>query len=427
MAKKTFQDTISYMFSLLPMYQNIGNKAFKKDLNNIKKLCNALENPQDHLEMIHIAGTNGKGSTTHILGSLLQIHNKKVGIYTSPHYKTFRERIKINNELISEEYVVEFIDKIDHLIIDLNPSFFEISVALAFKYFYDQKVDIAVIEVGLGGRLDSTNIIHPLLCVITNISLDHTQMLGNSIKEIASEKGGIIKKNTPIIIGESQSETIDVFKEIALKKEAPITFAEEHFNLYEDKNLIQIVHKHNEMSCSFSANWWNPFQAKNALSAYAAFQKYLDIKNLKSNPRGISRKLENMPDNTRFVGRWQWVSKNPRILADSAHNKAGFQYVFWNLAKEKYDKLHIILGFSNDKDFSGILNLFPTDARYYFTKANVPRGMNPQNLKQIASKYSLEGQTFNTVHDALIQAKKEAQPNDLIFVGGSVFVVAEVI
>lgn len=415
------------MFSLLPMYQNIGKKAFKKDLDNIKKLCKALGDPQDHLDMIHIAGTNGKGSTTHILASLLQIHNKKVGIYTSPHYKTFRERVKINNELITEEYVIDFIDKIEPLIKEIQPSFFEITVALAFQYFYDQKVDIAVIEVGLGGRLDSTNIIHPLLSVITNISLDHTNMLGNTIQEIAFEKGGIIKENTPVIIGESQEETIDLFKNIALKRDASIQFAEEQFSIKEVEDKIQLFNKTKDLICSFSAMWWNPFQSKNTLTAYTAFQKYLNIKKLDSPNENLSEQLENMPKNTRFLGRWQWISETPKILADSAHNKAGFQLVFSNLQKVNFEKLHIVIGFSNDKDLSEILPLFPSDAQYYFAKANVPRGLNANELKNLAREYSMFGESYSTVEEALNHAKEAQDSNDLIFIGGSIFVVAEAI
>ncbi len=391
------------------MYQRIGAQAFKKDLKNIKLLSKALGNPQSQFKSIHIAGTNGKGSVSHFIASVLIENKLKVGIYTSPHYLDFRERIKIGNDFISKKEVIDFVNTNKQAIKKINPSFFEITVALAFDHFARHQVDIAIIETGLGGRLDSTNIITPLLSVITNIGLDHQNMLGNSLSKIAKEKAGIIKKHTPVLIGERQVGIQNVFKKRAQQLESSIFYA---------KNIIA-KNQYKALSQQFPAN----YQSKNINTAINAIKILYPKLSTKTIFNGISK----VHQNSYFIGRWQWLSKNPLILVDSAHNQDGLTLILNQLKSKKYPRIHFVLGFVNDKSLDDILRLFPFDSSYYFAKANVPRGLNAKVLKLKAAKYGLKGKHYSSVRKALAAAKSRIQKNELIYVGGSIFVVAETV
>jgi dihydrofolate synthase/folylpolyglutamate synthase len=394
------------------MYQRVGAQAFKKDLNNIKALCKHLDNPHKKFKSIHIAGTNGKGSTTHFTASILKEAGYKVGIYTSPHYKDFRERIKIGNEFITKKEVVSFVkDNLD-IIKEIQPSFFEITVAMAFDHFAKNEVDVAVIEVGLGGRLDSTNVLKPLLSVITNISLDHQSMLGNTLKKIAREKAGIIKKNIPVIIGEKQKEVAQVFTDIAKRKSSKITFAK---NLIKKEAYNKLLKKHPA-----------PFQDRNintALNIVSNLKKSFPKIKEKHIIEGISK----VDKNVFYIGRWQTLSKQPLIIADSAHNEAGLQLNLTHLKSLKKKKIHFVLGFVNDKSLDSILSSFPQEATYYFAKANIPRGLAAVKLKEIATKQGLNGKAYSSVKRALASAKRKCKAGEMIYIGGSIFVVAELI
>ncbi|MBN4085189.1 bifunctional folylpolyglutamate synthase/dihydrofolate synthase [Flavobacteriaceae bacterium AH-315-B10] len=403
-----YNDTINWMFSQLPMYQNQGKSAYKEDLSNTILLANYLKNPETKFKSIHIAGTNGKGSTSHMVASILQETGYNVGLYTSPHLKDFRERIKINGICISKESVIEFIE-INKSFFEKNAlSFFEMTVGMAFDYFAKQKVDIAIIEVGLGGRLDSTNIIIPEVSVITNIGLDHTQFLGNTLKEIAFEKGGIIKPMVPIVIGEIQNETKQVFIDLAKENEAPIYFAEE---------LIK-----NDYPSGLKGN----YQKKNIKTAV---QTILEIskKGFKISDINIEDGLLHVIKNTDIKGRWQVLQNYPKVICDIAHNKEGLTYVMNQLKQEIFKNLHIVLGMVNDKNVDGIIDLFPKNATYYFCKPNIERGLDVEILKAHFMEKELQGNVYKTVKSALDSAKETAEKNDLIYVGGSTFVVAEII
>jgi len=394
------------MYSQLPMYQRQGKTAFKKDLTNSINLANKLSNPQFLFKTIHVAGTNGKGSTSHMLASILQEAGYNVGLYTSPHLKDFRERIKINGNLISKQYVVDFITK-NKTFFELNKlSFFEMTVGLAFKYFADKHVDIAVIEVGLGGRLDSTNIIKPELTIITNIGLDHTQFLGYTLKDIAKEKAGIIKPNIPVVIGEKQKENSDVFKLIASKNNSPIYFASENIKEILKTDLKGIYQKHNVKTV---------FQSV----------KLLQKKNLNISEINIKNGLLHVVKNTGLKGRWQQLQSNPKVICDTAHNKEGLYYVMQQIKLEKYQQLHIVLGVVNDKNLDAILPLFPKTAIYYFCKPNIPRGLDQNELLQKATEFHLKGNSYSSVIKAYSTALSNAEEQDFIYCGGSNFVVAE--
>jgi len=388
------------------MYQRQGKTAFKKDLTNSINLANKLSNPQFLFKTIHVAGTNGKGSTSHMLASILQEAGYNVGLYTSPHLKDFRERIKINGNLISKQYVVDFITK-NKTFFELNKlSFFEMTVGLAFKYFADKHVDIAVIEVGLGGRLDSTNIIKPELTIITNIGLDHTQFLGYTLKDIAKEKAGIIKPNIPVVIGEKQKENSDVFKLIASKNNSPIYFASENIKEILKTDLKGIYQKHNVKTV---------FQSV----------KLLQKKNLNISEINIKNGLLHVVKNTGLKGRWQQLQSNPKVICDTAHNKEGLYYVMQQIKLEKYQQLHIVLGVVNDKNLDAILPLFPKTAIYYFCKPNIPRGLDQNELLQKATEFHLKGNSYSSVIKAYSTALSNAEEQDFIYCGGSNFVVAE--
>ncbi|WP_281633970.1 bifunctional folylpolyglutamate synthase/dihydrofolate synthase [Flavobacterium luteolum] len=402
-----YQETTNWMFNQLPMYQLQGASAYKEDLTNIKLLAAHLDNPQNRLRCIHVAGTNGKGSTSHMLSSVLQEAGYKVGLYTSPHLKDFRERIKINGKEISEEFVIEFIAKHKDFFEANDMSFFEMSVGLAFDYFAVEKVDIAIIEVGLGGRLDATNIITPLVSVITNIGLDHTQFLGNTLEAIAGEKAGIIKPNVPVVIGEYTDETKPVFLAKAEENNAPISFASDLIDQIYLSDLIGDYQFHNKKTVQQTISILN------------------NETNFKISTEQLKEGLLRVVKNTGLQGRWQQLGENPKIICDTAHNKHGLSVVMNQLKNEKYKKLHIVLGVVNDKDLDSILPLFPKDAQYYFCHPDSSRALPAETLKNAAEKFDLIGEKYDSVAVAFAEAKKNASENDFIYVGGSTFVVAE--
>ena len=402
-----YQDTVDWMFKQLPMYQNQGESAYKANLDNIVILDEYLDFPHRNFKSIHVAGTNGKGSTSHMLASVFQEAGYKVGLYTSPHLKDFRERIKINGEVISECEVVDFVEVNRNFFEENNLSFFEMTVGMAFDYFSNQKVDIAIIEVGLGGRLDSTNIITPELSIITNISLDHTKFLGTTLESIAKEKSGIIKSNIPVVIGQADYELRLVFNEVAKKNNAEIIFAED----FRFENL--------------ESDLLGDYQVFNMKTVQAAFKILQESWNLK--PVHLKKGLLKTVTNTSLLGRWQKLSENPLVLCDTAHNEEGLKIVISQLKKLEYATLHIILGVVNDKDLNKLLPIFPKDAKYYFSKPNVPRGLNETELKNRAKHFQLLGNSYASVSEALSASKLGAKKNDLIFIGGSTFTVAEII
>ena len=390
------------------MYQREGASAYKADLSNTIKLVNYLGNPQNDFKSLHIAGTNGKGSTSHMMASVFQEAGYKVGLYTSPHLKDFRERIKINGKLIAEENIVHFIEKHQSFFLQNQLSFFEMTVGMAFDFFKNEKVDIAVIEVGLGGRLDSTNIIKPEIAVITNIGLDHTRFLGDTIKEIAFEKAGVIKTETPVVIGEYTEETKAIFLSKSKETNSPILFAEDISTPKLELDLL------------------GDYQLKNSQTAYVALS-VLKKMGWKLSKETIKAGLKKVIVNTGLAGRWQILNHTPKVICDTAHNREGLSLVMKQLMTVSYDQLHIVLGVVDDKNLDIILPLFPKNATYYFCKPNVDRGLDEDKLKQKASKYTLVGQTYSSVNEAYKKSITVATKNDVIFVGGSTFVVAEVL
>ena len=412
------------------MYQRLGSAAYKKDLTNTIKLCEYTGNPQNNIKTIHIAGTNGKGTTTHIIAGGLQAQGYKVGVYTSPHYKDFRERIKINGTYIPKRFIIDFLNRYSKELEEIQPSFFEMTVAMAFLYFDEEKVDFAVIETGLGGRLDSTNVIIPLLSVITNISFDHQSMLGNTLAEIAGEKAGIIKTNIPVIIGESQKETDHVFIQKAIEMSAPVYFANDHIQLtqtgFTDQNKIYNI-KYNQQIWieNLTTDLSGPFQERNIITGMYALKQLSETVNI--NIEKLKLFFADLKSKTGYIGRWQILGSNPLIIADSAHNEGGLKIILREIQELKYKNLHIIIGFVNDKELSSVLELFPKKAIYYFAKANIPRGLNAALLKTEGEKYGLSGKSYISVRKALAAAKIKAHSDDLVFIGGSIFVVAEVI
>ncbi len=402
-----YQETTNWMFNQLPMYQLQGASAYKEDLTNIRILAAHLGNPQNELKCIHVAGTNGKGSTSHMLSSVLQEAGYKVGLYTSPHLKDFRERIRISGQEISEEFVIEFIAKHKSFFEANDMSFFEMTVGLAFDYFASEKVDIAIIEVGLGGRLDATNIITPLVSVITNIGLDHTQFLGNTLEAIAGEKAGIIKPNVPVVIGEYTNETKPVFFAKAEENNSPISFASDLIDQIYLSDLIGDYQFNNKKTVQ---------QTISILNNETDFK--VSIEQLKEG-------LLNVVKNTGLQGRWQQLGENPKIICDTAHNKHGLTVVMNQLKNEKFENLHIVLGVVNDKDLDSILPLFPKEAQYYFCRPDSSRGLSTEILQSEAKKYDLIGEKYDSVAIAFAEAKKNASENDFIYAGGSTFVVAE--
>ena len=404
----TYQETLDFLFKQLPMYQRVGKSAFKKDLKNTLALCSILNQPQKQFKSIHIAGTNGKGSTAHMLASVFQEAGYKTGLYTSPHLKDFRERVRVNGKMISEENVVQFVEQHAESFKQIQPSFFEWTVALAFNTFAKENVDIAIIETGLGGRLDSTNVILPELSIITNIGYDHMEMLGDTLELIAKEKAGIIKPKVPVVIANSSGQK-ELFDEIAHQLSAPITYAEQlEFNL--------------ELKTDLLGN----YQAENVKGVY---QSWLVLKKLdwKISFTHLEKGLEKVAHNTGFRARWEILNKNPLIVAETAHNEEGLLKALQQLQEQTYAQLHFVLGFVNDKSIDSLLALFPKTASYYFCQAKVPRAMSTEKILQIAKQFNLKSDTFSSVQEAFNAAKENANRKDLIYVGGSNFVVAEVL
>ena len=404
----TYQDTLNWMFSQLPMYQRQGKTAFKKDLSNTLKLAEHLNNPENKFKSVHVAGTNGKGSTSHILASVLQEAGYKVGLYTSPHLKDFRERIKINGQEVSKHFVIGFIKRNKDFFEANKLSFFEMTVGMAFDYFAKENVDIAVVEVGLGGRLDSTNIVTPEVSIITNIGLDHTQFLGDTLEAIAFEKGGIIKPNIPVVIGETQKETAPVFKSLAKSCDSEILFADQ---------LVSEVYK---------SDLIGSYQSKN-IKTVVQTVKQLQGKGFKISKKNIKQGLLKVVKNTGLLGRWQILKERPKVVCDTGHNREGLIYVMQQLSNETFESLHIVFGVVNDKDLRYILDLLPKKATYYFCKPNIPRGLDAEELQQTFSSYKLKGRAYKSVNEAYNSALNNARKDDFIYVGGSTFVVAEII
>lgn len=420
------------------MFTRVGASAFKKDLTNTLLLCEKLGNPQHQFKSIHVGGTNGKGSTSHMLAAVLQTAGYKTGLYTSPHLKDFRERIRINGKMISEEEVVDFVANQQENISVIEPSFFEMTVAMAFAHFAREQVDIAVIEVGLGGRLDSTNIISPLLSVITNIGWDHMNLLGNTLPEIAAEKAGIIKNHVPVVIGEHQPEVATVFTEKAKQENAPLRFASEGWQIEKIENQDRIadfleveVNPANQSEPAFKSlilklDLTGTYQLKNLKTVLSGLDE-LKKQQFNISDDAVFTALKEVKKLTGLQGRWQILSKQPLIICDTGHNPEGIAEVLQNIAATPHRQLHFILGMVNDKDSNKILSLLPKQAKYYFCKPNIPRGLSAEILKKQAQAYNLAGDDFYTVKEALTAAKNNARADDLIFAGGSTFVVAELV
>lgn len=402
----TYKETVNWMFAQLPMYQQKGVSALKNKLDNIENFSFQLNNPEKKFKSIHVAGTNGKGSSCHMLASILQEAGYKVGLYTSPHLKDFRERIKINGQKISKKFVVDFIQNHDTYLKYHQLSFFEMTVGMAFDFFAKEKVDIAIIEVGLGGRLDSTNIITPEVSLITNIGLDHVDILGDTIEKIALEKAGIIKRKVPVVISETQSELELIFKLIANQLKSRITFADKEETVVHQTDLL------------------GEYQQRN-ISGVLAVLKIL--KGFEIEELDIQNGLKKVVPNTGLLGRWQKIQEEPMVVCDTAHNKEGLQLVLKQISNEKFNKLHIVLGVVKDKDLNQILALFPVDACYYFVKPNVPRGLSEKKLKNVAESFKLKGKSFGSVKKGFKSAIEAAHNGDFIYIGGSTFVVAEVV
>lgn len=406
-----YQNTLSYLYNSAPMFQQVGSSAYKEGLENTLALDKHFEHPHHSFRSIHVAGTNGKGSCSHTIAAILQEAGYRVGLYTSPHLIDFRERIRVNGQPISEEYVIRFVEKERTFFEPLQPSFFELTTAMAFRYFADEKVDIAVIEVGLGGRLDCTNIIRPDLCIITNISFDHTQFLGDTLEKIAREKAGIIKNGIPVIIGETTPETKPVFLKKAQGANAPIYFAEE--NDREDYPGIECELK-------------GIYQKKNTRTILTALpllkeaSYHLDEQSVRS---GFAHVVEL----TGLMGRWQKLQDSPTLICDTGHNVGGITYIVEQLRQQSYRRLHIAIGMVNDKDIRGVLALLPKEAIYYFTKASVKRALPENELQELAATVGLQGTCYPDVPTAVLAAQNESLPEDFIFVGGSSFIVADLL
>ena len=427
----TYQETLAYLFEALPMFQRVGASAYKSDLNNTLALCNQLGNPERQFRSIHIAGTNGKGSTSHSIAAVLQAEGYKTGLYTSPHLKSFTERIKINGQEISPEAVTNFVATHKAFLDELKPSFFEMTVGLAFWYFAHEKVDIAVIEVGMGGRLDSTNVLNPELCLITNIGYDHTQFLGDTLPLIAGEKAGIIKPGVPVVISQSQPETRELFRQKAAQLQAYLVFADQIWTVTKAK-----AERDNSKLARYEVTEdGNCFQLDFAL--LGDYQRY----NLPGILEGISqlrkqgwdishtalmKGLAQVAEDTGLKGRWQVLQEQPKIIADTGHNESGMEQVISQLKSQAYAQLWMVIGMVNDKDIGKVLDLFPKEATYVFCQASIPRAMDASMLAIKAAEKGLQGRIIPSVVEAIEFARKNANADDLIFIGGSTFVVAEI-
>ncbi len=429
----TYRQTLEYLFSQLPAFTRVGKAAYKANLDNITHLCEALGNPHLSFKSVHIAGTNGKGSSSHMLASIFQEAGYKTGLFTSPHLKDFRERIRIDGKPISKARVIRFVENNRALFEEIKPSFFEMNVALAFQYFAEKKVDIAIIETGLGGRLDSTNVIRPDLSLITNISFDHMDLLGDTLEKIAAEKAGIIKPQTVVVISERQQESRDVFLQKAKNEQAEIVFAEDEVHVI-SKDFLE---KKGRMLLELKVQWENRniklksalpglYQVKNIQGILASVSQLRKI-GWKLKDEAVLAGIENTKENTGLRGRWDILQQNPLIVADTGHNEAGIKEILNQINYSKFSKLHWVLGMVGDKDVSTILKLLPTDARYYFCRAKLPRALETDILASKAGEIGLVGKKYSSVRSALNAAKRAAKQGDMIIIGGSTFVVAEII
>lgn len=419
-----YTDSLQYLYDRLPVFHRVGGAAYKPGLDNTIRLMTALHNPQLRYRTIHVAGTNGKGSVSHFLAAILQSAGYKTGLYTSPHLVDFGERIRVNGKMIEKQYVINFVEQHRNLFADIEPSFFEATMTMAFDYFAHCEVDIAVVEVGLGGRLDSTNIISPELSVITNISLDHVAFLGDTLEKIAGEKAGIIKTNTPVIIGEALPETRTIFEQKALEMNAPLFFAEEgtKINFVEyNENKMRVV---DEAGKYYLAGLNGLYQLKNLATVLATVQQ-LNLLDFDISESELMHGLENVVEITGLQGRWQVLQKNPTVITDTGHNVGGIRFVVEQLKSQTYKTLHVVIGMVNDKDVSTVLALLPADAKYYFTQADIMRALPSEELMQKAESVGLKGMSFLSVNEAVNTALKNADENDLVFIGGSNFVVGE--
>lgn len=427
----TYQQALDYLYSQLPMFHRIGSAAYKANLDNTHAICKLLGHPEGKFRSVHVAGTNGKGSVSHMLAAILQSAGYKTGLYTSPHLKDFRERIRINGKMIPQSKVTAFVEKHRKAFDRIQPSFFEWTVGLAFDHFAKEKVDIAVIEVGLGGRLDSTNVITPLVSVITNISYDHQALLGDTLEKIAGEKAGIIKPGVPVVIGETQAHSKPVFAKRARTLKAPICFADQHYKVkkpeHVNRKLIADVYSgdklvHKGLVCELGGD----YQAKNIPTVLSTIDVLKEQGIAVPLPR-LKRGLANTVKRTGLLGRWQVLSEKPLVIADTGHNEAGIKEVLKQVSRTRHSKLHIVFGAVNDKDIGTILKLLPEKAAYYFCKARIPRALDAGELAKLAARESLKGGVYPSVKKALAAARRTASPKDLVLVGGSTFVVAEVV
>ena len=427
-----YQETLDYLYSQLPMFQRIGKAAYKADLATTIALDKYFGHPHTSFKTIHVAGTNGKGSVSHMLASVLQEAGYKTGLYTSPHLKDFRERIRVNGKIVNESYVIDFVNRHQNIFEKLSPSFFEMTVAMAFEYFAAEKVDIAVIETGMGGRLDSTNIINPLVSVITNIGMDHTEFLGDSLSLIAKEKAGIIKPGIAVVIGELQEEIKEVFNESAKEQASELTFASEIYKCdyamltQQGLQSFYISREGKTVYEKLETDLLGFYQKKNVITVLQALEVVNDS-GLRISTANIYSGLKHAGKNTGLLGRWQIIGNNPKIVCDTAHNSEGIKMVLSQISSTPYKMLHMVIGFVNDKNISKILGSFPGDATYYFTRASIPRALDHKKLKSMAIDAGLEGKSYETVKEAVNAAKKQAGADDLIFIGGSTFVVADII
>lgn len=421
-----YNETLEYLYTRMPMFQQIGSKAYKEGLENTHALDEYFHHPHTRYKTIHVAGTNGKGTCSHTIAAILQEAGYKVGLYTSPHLVDFRERIRINGEMIPEEFVINFVEDNHTYFESLYPSFFEVTTAMAFLYFAEEEVDVAVIEVGLGGRLDCTNIIKPDLSVITNISFDHTSLLGDTLEKIAYEKAGIIKPGVPVVIGEALNETRPVFINKATEVDAPIIFAEEEKLLTDAKIEPDGTWFYETGYGHFHSKMMGLYQVKNTNTILCVIYQLINL-GYDIKEADIRNGFEYVTELTGLRGRWQPLQLNPRIICDTAHNVAGIKYIVEQINTLTFNELHMVIGMVNDKDISGVMKLLPKNAYYYFTKASIERAIPEKKLQEAASEYGLQGDAYPDVVSALKAAQKKSLPEDLIFVGGSSFIVADLL
>ncbi|MFP4690644.1 MAG: bifunctional folylpolyglutamate synthase/dihydrofolate synthase [Bacteroidales bacterium] len=429
-----YQQTLDYLFGQLPMFQRIGAAAYKADLSTTIELCRYLDNPERVFPSIHVAGTNGKGSVSHMIASVLQEQGLKTGLTTSPHLKDFRERIRVNGAMIPKDAVSDFVAAHRSYFDSLKPSFFEMTMGMAFDWFARQKVDIAVVETGMGGRLDSSNVVCPLLTIITNIGLDHMQFLGNTPRDIAVEKAGIIKQGVPLVVGRRQPELHDIFESAAAKRQAPLFVAPDHFEVIhtgikveKGRALKEVKVRHQGAGHLYLTDLMGDYQIENLLTVLQAMKTLTLAGGRKVPASAVRDGLRNVVANTGIAGRWQQLTDKPKVICDSGHNADGIRQILEQLQSEPHDQLRVVFGMVEDKERKEILKMLPRSAVYYFCKPNVIRGLDAKELAMDASSSGLHGNVYPSVQDALASAKEDASPYDLIFVGGSTFVVSEVV